>query len=160
VKVQFTCSSSPDKRTAVQVWRIVTTTNTAIPMSEWDLVYWYTANGHLPAEPTCDLYNGVRCAPGQVTISALTRTLNRPEADSYINVHFSAAGLPASNTYVAHLQTSFHYFDFAPIDFADDYSCDLSSADISTWEKSEVSLKDWMKVGLYQNGVLVWGVEP
>ncbi len=158
VKVEFTCSTA-DGRNAVQVWRVTNTTNRVIPMLEWDLIYWYTANEHTPAGPQCDLVNGTACA-GAVTISAFTRTLNRPSADSYINLHFTASGLPAVGARLLHLQTSFHYTDFAQIDFTDDYSCELSSADISTWEAAQASLREWSKVGLYQNGVLVWGVEP
>src|SRR5213076_214289 len=106
VKVQFTCSSpGTDKSTAIQVWRVLNTTRVAVPMSEWDLVYWFTADGHMPTGATCDLWNGSPCPPGMVTISLLTGAIALPAADSYMNVHFSAAVVGAVDARLVTLQT-------------------------------------------------------
>lgn len=161
LNVKFTCASSPDRATAIQIWRIANITSAAVT-AEFDLKYWYTANGHKPTAGACDLFNGEACiagpsTPNVPTVSMLTGGVGRPNADSLQNVHFRWTF--SGPTHIT-IQTSFHYSDWTPLDFSDDYSCNLYTGDVSTWESATGSLVEWGRVALYQDGELVWGAEP
>ena len=75
----------------------------------------------------------------------------RSGADYYCEIGFSAgAGSISANSYSGDIQVRFRKEDWSNYTETGDYSYDFT----------KTVYTDWSRVTLYQNGVLIWGVEP
>ncbi|MNN29888.1 Beta-mannanase/endoglucanase A precursor [compost metagenome] len=72
-------------------------------------------------------------------------------ADYYVEISFgSGAGTLAPGASTGDIQIRMNKTDWSNYNEADDYSYDSSKQNYSLWNKAT----------LYQNGALVWGIEP
>jgi cellulase/cellobiase CelA1/aryl-phospho-beta-D-glucosidase BglC (GH1 family)/chitodextrinase len=150
LKVQYRThdTESPDNQ-IYALYQIVNTGNTPVPMSALTMRYWYTKDGAQLNTFECD-YALVGCA--NVTGKFVTMTTPVTNADSYVEIGFTAgAGTLAAGQSSGEVQTRYHRSDWTNFQQSNDYSLDPTQNFV---------YKDWPKVTLYLNGVLVWGVEP
>jgi hypothetical protein len=129
-------------------FNIVNVGTTSVPLRELTIRYWYTADGDRPQIYWCD-YALIGCS--NVTGKLVAMSTPVGGADSYLEIGFTAgAGTLAASGQTGEIQNRFNKDNYANYNEADDYSFDPARTVFS----------DWMRVTLYHNGGLVWGVDP
>ena len=129
-------------------FNIVNVGSTSVPLRELVIRYWYTADGDRPQAYWCD-YAMINCS--NVTGKFVKLTTPEQGADSYLEIGFGAgAGILAGNGQSGEIQNRINKDNYSNYNEADDYSFD----------PSRTSFSDWMRVTLYHNGGLVWGIDP
>lgn len=126
-------------------FQIINNRTSAVNLSNLKIRYWYSSS------TTADQFNcdwaTIGC--GNVTGTFMTLGQGAPGADKYLEVGFTSGTLAAGNS-TGEIQARVNKADWSTYDESDDYS----------FNPSLTSFADWNKVTLYENGVLVWGVEP
>jgi hypothetical protein len=118
-----------------------------IEASDLTFRYWYTADGALAQQATCDGTNGLVC--DQLTVTTMAVSPAKPMADSYAEVSFPNYGGIISTGFRYDLGFSITRGDSALYDQSNDYSYGGSS-----------NLTLGAKVTAYVKGALVYGTEP
>jgi hypothetical protein len=149
LRVQYRASdTNPTDNQIKPHFNIVNVGTTSIPLRELVLRYWFTADGDRPQLYSCD-YAMIACS--NVTGKIVKMTMPEQGADSYLEIGFGAsAGTLAPNGQTGEIQNRFNKDNYSNYNEADDYSFD----------PSRTTFTDWMRVTLYHNGGLVWGIDP
>ncbi|WP_254450282.1 cellulose binding domain-containing protein [Cohnella herbarum] len=129
-------------------FNIKNTGTTAVSLSNVKLRYYFTKDGSANLSFWCD-YAQV----GTSSVSGAFVTINpaKTGADTYAEISFgSAAGSIAAGGQSGDIQIRAAKSDWSNFNEVGDYSFD----------GTKTSFADWNKVTLYQNGTLVWGIEP
>lgn len=71
-------------------------------------------------------------------------------ADHYMEITFTGGLMIAPGGSTGEIQTRYNKSDYANYDETNDYSFDPTKTTFTTWDR----------VTLYDNGTLIWGVEP
>jgi hypothetical protein len=140
LKVQYKAAET--MATANQIkphLNIVNTSTTSVALSELKARYYYSKEGTQTESYFCD-YAVKGCANITASFQA-----------GYLEIGFSSgAGSLAAGQSSGEIQSRFAKSDWTNYTQTGDYSFD----------PSKTALADWIKVTLYRNGALVWGVEP
>jgi Cellulose binding domain len=129
-------------------FNIVNVGTTSIPLRELTIRYWYTVDGDRSQSYSCD-YAMLGCS--NVTGRFVKLTTPEQGADSYLEIGFAAgAGTLSANGQSGEIQNRVNKDNFSNYNEADDYSFD----------PARTAFTDWMRVTLYHNGGLVWGIDP
>ncbi|WP_414859319.1 glycoside hydrolase family 48 protein [Paenibacillus haidiansis] len=129
-------------------FRVVNNGDEAISLSDVKLRYYYTIDGDKAQEFHCDY-----AAIGSGNVSGAFVKVNPAVAgaDYYIEISFGAgAGTLAPGADSGEIQVRINKSDWTNYSESDDFSYDAT----------KTSYTDWEKVPAYQNGTLVWGLEP
>ncbi|RKP53164.1 glycoside hydrolase [Cohnella endophytica] len=129
-------------------FNIKNTGTTAVSLSNLKLRYYFTKDTSASLNFYCD-YAQV----GTSNVSGAFVTINpaKTGADTYLEISFnSAAGTIAAGGQSGDIQVRIAKSDWSNFNEADDYSFD----------GTKTSYVDWNKVTVYQNGTLVYGIEP
>lgn len=131
-------------------FQIINTGTTAVPLSSLTMKYWFT--NETPSDPLvfeCD-YAQVSCANVTRTFTVLSSPVNK--ANTVATIGFTAAaGTLAPGQSTGEIQTRIHHAA---------YSNFLTDETYSFISDPSFVYKDTQTVTLYQNGTLIWGVEP
>ncbi|WP_281888522.1 glycoside hydrolase family 48 protein [Paenibacillus sp. YYML68] len=112
---------------------------TAVNLSDLKVRYYFTKEG------TAEMSSWIDWA--QLGAQHIQRTFT----DSYVELSFApTAGSIAAGGQTGDIQLRMAKSDWSNFDETNDYSYDAT----------KTSYKDWSKVTVYQNGQLVWGIEP
>lgn len=112
---------------------------TAVNLSDLKLRYYFSKDGSQSMESWIDW--------ASIGVANIQRTFN----DTYVELSFtSAAGSIQAGGQTGEIQLRMAKSDWSNFDETNDYSFD----------PTKTAFADWNKVTLYQNGTLVWGVEP
>jgi hypothetical protein len=142
-------TATPVTNDEVDPWfELVDNTTAAIPYSEITIDYYFS-------DPSNETYD-FGCAWAVVSCADLTgtvHTLSSPTAtaDHYLQISFSAAAgslAPGANS--GDMQLRMWRADWANINQANDYSFNAADSSYTAWNQ----------VTAFENGNLVWGVEP
>jgi len=125
---------------------IKNTGTSAVDLSTLKVRYYFTKDGSAALSAWID-WAQIGASNVQVTFGSLSK----PGADTYAEISFaSGAGSIAANGQTGDIQLRMSKTDWSNFNEADDYSFDPTKS----------AYADWSKMTLYQNGTLVWGVEP
>ncbi len=127
---------------------IINGTSSDVPLSELTIRYWYTIDGDQPQTYNCD-YAITGCS--HVTGQFVPLDTPVTGADYYLEIGFTAtaATLPAGGS-SSELRSRFNKTDWSTYAEGDDYSYDGTKTAYTAWDQ----------MTLYQDGQLVWGIEP
>jgi hypothetical protein len=142
-------NDNPDN-TLYALYRTVNSGTAAVPMSSLTMRYWFT--NETPSDPLvfeCD-FAQVGCA--NITAKFVTLASPVAKANMYVEISFSAgAGSLAAGQNSGEIQTRVHHVNWSNFNTTETYSFIADPSFV---------YKDTQTVTLYQNGVLVSGVEP
>jgi len=125
--------------------QLVNTGGQDIDLSTITMRYWFT-NDTVPVNYNCD-YAVIGCA--NLVGSYETMAAPTADANSYMEISFTS-GVLESYGQSGIIQNRFARANWSSFDESDDYSYDATQS----------TLADYDKITVYQNGALVWGVEP
>jgi hypothetical protein len=138
---------APNNQAVSVDFKLFNNGTTLIPLSEMTLRYYYTIDTSVAQTAFVDF---AAVGNGNVTLSFGTVSPAKTNADSYLQVGFTAAaGNLAGGANTSNIQTRFNKNDFSNYNEANDYSYTGSLTFMATG-----------KVTAYRLGVLVYGTEP
>jgi len=142
-------NDNPDN-TLYALYQIVNTSASAVPLSSITMRYWFT--NETPADPlqfNCD-WAQLNCS--NVTGKFVVLSPARPGANTFLEIGFGAgAGSVAAGQNSGEIQTRLHHINWSNFNTTETYSFIADPSFV---------YKDTQTVTLYQNGALIWGVEP
>ncbi|WP_078554170.1 cellulase family glycosylhydrolase [Bacillus alkalicellulosilyticus] len=127
-------------------FRIVNNGSSAINMSDLTIRYWYTIDGEQPQTFTCD-WAQIGCSNIQGSFVKMGSA--KAGADHYIEIKFTGGTISAGG-YSGEIQTRINKNNWSNFNESNDYSFDPTKTGFSNWNR----------VTLYQNGTLIYGIEP
>jgi hypothetical protein len=125
---------------------IVNQTNSAIPLSELKIRYYFTRDTVQPLAFTC---HGAAVGCGNLTSTFVALSSPVGNADHYLEIGFSGGTLPA-NGQTGDIFVRINKADWSNFNESNDHS----------YDGTKKNFTDWPSVTLYRNGVLIWGAEP
>jgi endoglucanase len=142
-------NDNPDN-TLYALYQIVNTGTTAVPLSSVTMRYWFTnENPSDPLEFDCD-WAQVSCS--NIAAKFVVLSPARSKANTYLEISFRAgAGSVAAGQNSGEIQTRVHHVNWSNFNTTETYSFISDPSFV---------YKDTQTVTLYQNGALIWGVEP
>lgn len=118
----------------------------AVNLSSLKLRYYFTKDGNQTMNAWIDW-----AQVGSSNIQTAFGSVSGTHADTYVELSFTAAaGSIAPGGQTGDIQLRMSKSDWSNFNENNDYSFDAT----------KTSYTDWNKVTLYNNGVLVWGIEP
>jgi chitodextrinase len=128
--------------------KVVNEGTTSVPLSELTIRYFYKKESSGSQDATVDF---ATLGNANVTVSIGSLSSPTATADAYMEVGFtSGAGSVAASGDSGKIKTRINNSDWSNFDETNDYSYNLNYTSFSEYDK----------VALYQNGILVWGIEP
>jgi hypothetical protein len=127
-------------------FELVNSGTVAIPLSAITIRYWFTEDGTQPLQFFCD-FTPAGCSNVSGTFAGTTLG----GQDHYLQLSFSpGAGTlgPGSNTGL--IQTRFSETNWANMTQSNDYS----------WNNADTTLRANPQITVYDNGTLIYGIEP
>lgn len=129
------------------------TGTTSIPLNQVKVRYWYTIDTQQPQTINCD-FAQIGCA--RVTRAFVTASPSRSGADRYVEIGFtSSAGNLGAGAHTGLIQLRWNKNDWSNYNESNDYSYSTGAS-----TAAPTTFVDWSRVTIYQNGTLIWGVEP
>jgi hypothetical protein len=152
LKVQYLAKNPAATVNTIAPWfQLVNLGTAAVPLSQLTIRYWYTADGNQGQTAVIDFASNSANQPIQADVTGTFTAVSRTGADFYVQFAFSAAaGNLNGNNGIAVVQPRVFASGFPNYTQTGDYSFDAS----------KTAFTDWTHVTLYNNGVLVWGIEP
>ncbi|WEK54901.1 MAG: glycoside hydrolase family 48 protein [Candidatus Cohnella colombiensis] len=147
--VQYkTNSSSATANQIMAQFNIKNSGTSAVSMSTLKLRYYFTKDSSSALNFWSDY---AQIGSGNVQGTFVTMSTPKTTADTYLEISFTAgAGSIAANGQSGEIQSRFAKTDWSNFTLTNDYS----------YDGTKTAFVDWSKVTLYQNGTLVWGIEP
>lgn len=119
-----------------------------VNLSNLTIRYWFTAESNTGYSFFSD-YAAMGNSNVQGNVVSVQPAVTG--ADHYVEISFKpGAGVIAANSNSGDIMTRIHNTDWSNFNEINDYS----------YNGAKTTYSDWSKVTLYQNGELVWGVEP
>lgn len=142
-------NENPDN-TLYALYQVVNTSASAVPLSSLTMRYWFTNESPSdPLEFNCD-WAQVNCS--NITARFVVLSPARSNANTYLEISFRAgAGSVAAGQNSGEIQTRVHHVNWSNFNTTESYSFISDPSFV---------YKDTQTVTLYQNGALIWGVEP
>ena len=142
-------NENPDN-TLYALYQVVNTSASAVPLSSLTMRYWFTNESPSdPLEFDCD-WAQVNCS--NITARFVVLSPARSKANTYLEISFRAgAGSVAAGQNSGEIQTRVHHVNWSNFNTTETYSFISDPSFV---------YKDTQTVTLYQNGALIWGVEP
>jgi hypothetical protein len=142
-------NDNPDN-TLYALYQVVNTSASAVPLTSLTMRYWFTNESPSdPLEFDCD-WAQVSC--GNTTAKFVVLSPARSKANTYLEISFKAgAGSVAASQNSGEIQTRVHHVNWSNFNTTESYSFISDPSFV---------YKDTQTVTLYQNGALIWGVEP
>lgn len=144
VRVQYLAADTHATNQAMRPHlRLLNVGNTAIPLADLTLRYWFTNDNGAPAQVWCD-YAAVNCGN-------ITAFVGSSGSQAYLEVTFTGgAGELAAGGNSGPIQLRLHHVDWLAFNENSDFS----------FNPAMTTFTDWQNITLYQNSQLIWGVEP
>lgn len=145
LSIAYECGDETTDNNKIKPYvQIVNDGSSSVLLEDLTLRYWFTMEGTSTPTFTCDY-----AAIGETNVSG--SFTNTSGLDYYLEVSFnSSAGSIAANDNSGSIKLRINKSDWSNHDETNDYSFDSSYTSFSEYEY----------ITLYQNGTLIWGIEP
>jgi endoglucanase len=142
-------NDNPDN-TLYSLYQVVNTSASTVPLSSLTMRYWFTNESPSdPLEFDCD-WAQVNCS--NITGRFVVLSPAKSKANTYLEISFRAGvGSVAAGQNSGEIQTRVHHVNWSSFNTTETYSFISDPSFV---------YEDTQTVTLYQNGVLIWGVEP
>jgi hypothetical protein len=142
-------NENPDN-TLYALYQVVNTGSSAVPLTSVTMRYWFT--NEAPADPLVFECDWAQVSCGNVTARLVVLPSPASKANTYVEIGFTAgAGSLAAGQSSGEIQTRIHHVNWSSFNTTESYSFISDESFV---------YKDTQTVTLYQNGALIWGVEP
>jgi hypothetical protein len=142
-------NENPDN-TLYALYKIVNNGTSAVPLSSVTMRYWFT-NEH-PADPLVFECDWAQLSCGNITARFVVLASPVSKANTYLEISFKpVVGSLAAGQNTGEIQTRVHHVNWSLFNTSETYSFISDESFV---------YKDTQTVTLYQDGALVWGVEP
>jgi Cellulose binding domain len=155
-ELQYLCDVTAAMSVQIQPYfQVINHGPAAVPLSSLTIRYFYQKDGNTSADQNfaCD-YAQVGGTGITGSVSAVFNTFTGTDADEYVEIHFASGSgnlePGVASPVPAIVQARIWADGFPTLDQTTDYS----------FNPNLTQYTDWTHITLYQNGNLVWGVEP
>jgi hypothetical protein len=134
-------------------FKLLNLTATAVNLSTITIRYWFTADGAQTFAGAIDFAANSSNVQIQSGMTATFVSVSRTGADHYMQLAFGASAGTLTNVAGAFVQSRFNSTN-------PDFGVNFTQTGDYSFDPTKTALADWTQVTVYQNGVLIWGIEP
>ena len=134
-------------------FKLVNLSATPINLSTLTIRYWFTGDGAVTFGAAIDFAANSANVQIQSGMSATFVSVSRTGADHYMQLNFGSGAGNLTNAAGAFVQSRFNSTN-------PDFGVNFTQTGDYSFDPTKTTLTDWTQVTVYQNGVLIWGIEP
>jgi len=154
VRVQYMCADTNAKSQSPHPqFKVLNLSTTAINLSTLTIRYWFTGDGAVTFGGAIDFATNSAGQQIQSQLSLTFVTVSRTGADHYMQVNFGAGAGTLTSASPIFVQSRFNSSN-------PDFGVTFTQTGDYSFDPTKTTLTDWTQVTMYQNGVLIWGIEP
>ncbi len=154
VRVQYMCADTNAKTQSPHPqFKLINLSTTPINLPTLTIRYWFTADGAVTFGGAIDFASNSAGLQIQSSMSATFVSVSRTGADHYMQLNFGSAAGTLTNASAIFVQSRFNSTN-------PDFGVTFTQTGDYSFDPTKTSLIDWTQVTVYQNGVLIWGIEP
>lgn len=149
IVLQYRTADTNNKDNAIRpVFNIKNTGKAAVKLSDLKIRYYYTDESKQAQQFFLDW---AKIGNGKVTATFVTLPNPKAKADKYVEISFTdAAGSIQPGEESGEIKSRIHAVNWSNFDEANDYS----------YGADQTSFADWDHATVYNQGKLVWGIQP
>jgi len=154
VRVQYMCADTNAKTLSPHPqFKLINLTATPVNLSALTIRYWFTADGAQTFAGAIDFAANSANVQIQSGMTATFVSVSRTGADHYMQLAFGSNAGTLTNVAGAFVQSRFNSTN-------PDFGVNFTQTGDYSFDPTKTALADWTQVTMYQNGVLIWGIEP
>jgi hypothetical protein len=154
VRVQYMCADTNAKTQSPHPqFKLINLSTTQVNLSTLTIRYWFTGDGAVTFGGAIDFATNSAGAQIQSQMNLTFVTVSRTGADHYMQINYGAGAGTLTNASPVFAQTRFNSTN-------PDFGISFTQTGDYSFDPTKTALADWTQVTVYQNGVLIWGIEP
>jgi hypothetical protein len=154
VRVQYMCADTNAKTQSPHPqFKLINLSATPVNLSTLTIRYWFTGDGAVTFGGAIDFASNSAGAQIQSQMSLTFVSVSRTGADHYMQINYGAGAGTLTNATPVFAQSRFNSTN-------PDFGITFTQTGDYSFDPTKTALADWVQVTVYQNGVLIWGVEP
>ena len=154
VRVQYMCADTNTKTQSPHPqFKLINLSSTPINLSTLTIRYWFTGDGAVTFGGAIDFASNSAGTQIQSQMSLTFVTVSRNGADHYMQINYGAGAGTLTNASPVFAQSRFNSTN-------PDFGISFTQTGDYSFDPTKTALADWVQVTVYQNGVLIWGIEP
>jgi hypothetical protein len=154
VRVQYMCADTNAKTQSPHPqFKLINLSATPINLSTLTIRYWFTGDGAVTFGGAIDFASNSAGTQIQSQMSLTFVSVSRTGADHYMQINYGAGAGTLTNASPVFAQSRFNSTN-------PDFGITFTQTGDYSFDPTKTALADWVQVTVYQNGVLIWGIEP
>jgi hypothetical protein len=154
VRVQYMCADTNAKTQSPHPqFKLINLSTTQVNLSTLTIRYWFTGDGAVTFGGAIDFATNSAGAQIQSQMNLTFVTVSRTGADHYMQINYGAGAGTLTSASPVFAQTRFNSTN-------PDFGISFTQTGDYSFDPTKTALADWTQVTVYQNGVLIWGIEP
>jgi hypothetical protein len=154
VHVQYMCADTNAKSLSPHPqFKLFNLSSTAVNLPTLTIRYWFTGDGAQTFGGAIDFATNSAGQTIQTQLTATFVSVSRTNADHYMQLNYGAAAGTLTSASPIFVQSRFNSTN-------PDFGVNFTQTGDYSFDPTKTSLADWVQVTVYQNGTLIWGIEP
>jgi cellulose 1,4-beta-cellobiosidase len=134
-------------------FKLINLSATPINLSTLTIRYWFTGDGAVTFGGAIDFASNSAGTQIQSQMSLTFVSVSRTGADHYMQINYGAGAGTLTNASPVFAQSRFNSTN-------PDFGITFTQTGDYSFDASKTAFTDWTQVTMYQNGTLIWGIEP